>query len=82
MLYSYSTTFGNGYGDHTIIRGTHGTLYSPGGEGSPQWWFLPETRSRWRSNVVFDLKAGNAKPEPVTISGSDASRRASTRTTI
>ena len=40
VLYSYSTTFGNGYGDHTIIRGTHGTLYSPGGEGSPQWWFV------------------------------------------
>ena len=37
VLYSYSTTFGNGYGDHTIIRGTRGTLYSPGGEGSPQW---------------------------------------------
>ena len=48
VLYSYSTTFGNGYGDHTIIRGTRGTLYSPGGEGSPQWWFLPETRSGWR----------------------------------
>jgi hypothetical protein len=28
---TYSTTFGNGYGDHTIIRGTRWTLYSPGG---------------------------------------------------
>ena len=46
------------YGDHTIIRGTHGTLYSPGGEGSPQWWYLPETRSGWGSNVVFDLARG------------------------
>ena len=27
VLYSYSTTFGNAYGDHTIIRGTKGTLY-------------------------------------------------------
>ena len=48
VLYTYSTTFGNAYGDHTIIRGTRGTLYSPGGEGSPQWWFLPEPRSGWR----------------------------------
>ncbi len=68
-LYSYSTTFGNGYGDHTIIRGTRGTLYSPGGEGSPQWWFAGETRSAWGSNVVFDLRSGRAKPEPVTIPG-------------
>jgi hypothetical protein len=30
VLYTYSTTFGNAYGDHTIIRGTKGTLYSPG----------------------------------------------------
>ncbi len=69
VLYSYSTTFGNGYGDHTIIRGTRGTLYSPGGEGSPQWWFLPETRSVWRTHVVFDLKSGPVKPEPVLIAG-------------
>jgi hypothetical protein len=69
VLYTYSTTFGNGYGDHTIIRGTRGTLYSPGGEGSPQWWFLAETHSAWRSNIVFDLKTGKAKPEPVSIAG-------------
>jgi predicted dehydrogenase len=69
VLYTYSTTFGNGYGDHTIIRGTRGTLYSPGGEGSPQWWFMGENRSAWGSNVVFDLHAGKAKPELVTIPG-------------
>src|SRR5262249_18690064 len=56
VLYTYGTTFGNGYGDHTIIRGTRGTLYSPGGEGSPQWWFVPETKSEWRTHRVFDLK--------------------------
>ncbi len=49
VLYSYGTTFGSAYGDHTIIRGTKGTLYSPGGEGSPQWWFKPETQSGWRT---------------------------------
>lgn len=69
VLYSYSTTFGNGYGDHTILRGTHGTLYSPGGEGSPQWWFVAENRSAWDSNVVFDVRARRAKPEPITIPG-------------
>ncbi|HUS06424.1 MAG TPA: Gfo/Idh/MocA family oxidoreductase [Bryobacteraceae bacterium] len=70
VLYSYSTTFGNGYGDHTIIQGTRGTLYSPGGEGSPQWWYLPETKSGWRGNPVFDLKSGPVKPELVTAAGS------------
>jgi hypothetical protein len=69
VLYDYSTTFGNAYGDHTIIRGTRGTLYSPGGEGSPQWWFAPEPRSLWGSNVVFDSGQGKVKPEPVLLPG-------------
>jgi predicted dehydrogenase len=69
VLYSYGTTFGNSYGDHTIIRGTRGTLYSPGGEGSPQWWFLPETKSEWRTHQVFDLKTGPVKPQLVTVDG-------------
>jgi predicted dehydrogenase len=69
VLYSYSTTFANAYGDHTIIRGERGALYSPGGEGSPQWWFIQEPRSGWRSNLVFDLHTGKVKPEPVTIPG-------------
>lgn len=68
VLYSYSTTFGNGFGDHTIIRGTRGTLYSPGGEGSPQWWFQPETRSEWRTNRVFRADASGAK-EPILLPG-------------
>lgn len=69
VLYTFSTTFGSGYGNHSMIRGTHGTLYSPGGEGCPQWWFTPETRSAWDSNVVFDLHATKANPELVTIPG-------------
>jgi predicted dehydrogenase len=69
VLYTYGTTFGNAHGDHTIIRGTKGTLYSPGGEGSPQWWFAAEPRSLWRSNVVFDSKSAAAKPEPVQPPG-------------
>jgi predicted dehydrogenase len=70
VMYTYSTTFGSAYGDHTIIRGTRGTLYSPGGEGSPQWWFLPETNSGWQSNVVFNLQSGKVQPAPVTLTGS------------
>ena len=69
VLYDYSTTFGNAYGDHTVIRGTRGILYSPGGEGSPQWWFAPEARSLWGSNLVFDNGPGKAKPEPVLVAG-------------
>ena len=69
VLYSYGTTFGSAYGDHTIIRGTKGTLASPGGEGSPQWWFTPETQSGWRSNIVFDLHSGPVKPQLVTVEG-------------
>ncbi len=69
VLYTFGTTFGSGYGDHTIIRGTRGTLYSPGGEGSPQWWFIPETRGGRRTNTVFDLKMEGVKPQPVTVPG-------------
>jgi predicted dehydrogenase len=69
VQYTYSTTFGNSYGDHSIIRGTKGTLYSPGGEGSPQWWFLPEDGSAWRSNIVVKPHGGKSDPEAVTIAG-------------
>ncbi len=69
VLYTYSTTFGSGYGDHTTIQGTRGTLHSPGGEGSPQWWFVPETASGWRSNKVFESKSRDAKPQAVTLNG-------------
>ncbi|MDQ2901385.1 MAG: Gfo/Idh/MocA family oxidoreductase, partial [Acidobacteriota bacterium] len=69
VLYSYSTTFGNGAGDHTLIQGTRGTLFSPGGEGSPQWWFTPEPRSGWRKNKVFALEGGAVQREPVLLPG-------------
>ncbi len=68
VLYTYSTTFGNAYGDHTIIRGTRGTLYSPGGEGSPQFFFVAEPRSAWQSNIVFN-QPGRVQPEPVALPG-------------
>jgi predicted dehydrogenase len=70
VLYSYSSSYGNGHDDHTVIRGTEGTFYSTGGEGSPRWYFVPETRSAWRSNVVFG-RGTTSKPELVTVPGRD-----------
>jgi predicted dehydrogenase len=70
VLYSYSTSFGNSYADHTIIRGTRGTLYAVGGEGSPQWWFKPEMKSGWRSNFVFEREdITKAEAVPVLLDG-------------
>ncbi|MEA2064258.1 MAG: Gfo/Idh/MocA family oxidoreductase [Gemmatimonadota bacterium] len=70
VLHRYSSCYSNYYGDTTIIRGTEGTLYSGGGEGSPQWWFLPEEKG----SRVTDLSAEKdrlwgRKPELVTIPG-------------
>ena len=42
FLYSYSSSYGNRFGDYTCIRGKDGTLYAQGGEGSPRWFFIPE----------------------------------------
>ena len=42
FLYSFFMGFGNKFGDYSCIRGTDGTLYSHGGEGSPRWFFIPE----------------------------------------
>ena len=42
FLYSYSSSYANKFGDHTVIRGKDGTLFSHGGEGSPRWFFIPE----------------------------------------
>src|SRR5262245_55203140 len=42
FLYSYSSSYGNRFGDYTCIRGKEGTLYAQGGEGSPRWFFVPE----------------------------------------
>lgn len=72
ILYSYSTTFGSSYGDHTMIRGTEGTLYSPGGEGSPQWWFTEEAKCEWGSNVVFERPQASAKARLVQAEGRTA----------
>ena len=53
ILYSYSSTYGNRFGDYTCIRGKEGTLFAQGGEGSPRWFFIPEDKKH-----RFDFFAG------------------------
>ena len=42
LLYSYSSSYANKFGDHTTIRGKDGTLYAHAGESGPRWFFIPE----------------------------------------
>jgi len=42
MLYSYTSSYANKFGDYTCIRGKEGTLFAHGGEGSPRWFYIPE----------------------------------------
>jgi predicted dehydrogenase len=53
LLYSFSTSFGNRFGDYTCIRGKDAALYAQGGEGSPRWFLIPE-----RGTARFDLYRG------------------------
>jgi predicted dehydrogenase len=70
VLYKYSSCYGNIHGSTTVIRGTLGTLYAVGGEGSPQWWYAPETYSGWGSNLIFgDEHAPAPTPVPVLPEG-------------
>jgi predicted dehydrogenase len=70
VLYKYGSCYANIFGSTTVIRGTLGTLYAIGGEGSPQWWYAPETYSGWGSNLVFgDPNAPAAKAVPVLPEG-------------
>lgn len=70
VLYKYGSCYGNSYGDTTIIRGSEGTLFSVGGEGSPQWWYVSETFSGWDTNHVFgDRNAPRPDPVPLLPDG-------------
>lgn len=42
LLYSYSSSYANKFGDYTCIRGKEGTLFAHGGEGSASWFYIPE----------------------------------------
>ena len=45
LLYSYSSSYANAFGDYTCIRGKEGTLFAHGGEGSSRWFFIPEHKN-------------------------------------
>jgi len=53
VLASFSTSFGNRFGDYTCIRGKEATLFAQGGEGSPRWFLIPEGR-----RGTFDFYSG------------------------
>ncbi len=73
LLYSYSSSYGNRFGDYTCIRGKEGTLYAQGGEGSPRWFFIPEQARE----DAFDRFEGlgamvkKGKAHLVTVPGSE-----------
>ncbi|MEA1996764.1 MAG: Gfo/Idh/MocA family oxidoreductase [Gemmatimonadota bacterium] len=70
VLCRYSSCYSNYYGDTTIIRGTEGTLFSPGGEGSPQWWFLPEDKRSLTTDLLNEKdRPGAGNKELITIPG-------------
>ncbi|HPK05650.1 MAG TPA: Gfo/Idh/MocA family oxidoreductase [Bacteroidales bacterium] len=44
LLYSYSSSYANKFGDYTCIRGKDATLFAHGGEGSARWFLIPENQ--------------------------------------
>jgi len=70
ILYSYSSTYGNRFGDYTCIRGKEATLYSQGGEGCTRWFFIPEQLvGRFDYYGGFQDAVKNGKAQIVTLEG-------------
>jgi predicted dehydrogenase len=44
LLYSYSSSYANKFGDYTCISGKDATLFAHGGEGSARWFLIPENQ--------------------------------------
>lgn len=44
LLYSYSSSYANKFGDYTCIRGKDATLFAHGGEGAARWFLIPENQ--------------------------------------
>ena len=42
FVHVFGAQFGNGFGNHSAIMGSNGTLWSPGAEGSQKWTLTPE----------------------------------------
>ncbi len=83
LLYSYSSSYANRFGDYTCIRGKEGTLFAHGGEGSASWFFIPEHQNlpggfdffeglrelvRKGKAEVVTIKEYGMKPGPVSLS--------------
>lgn len=72
FAYVYQTQFGNSFGSHTAIMGSHGTLWADGGEGSQAWTRtmkggLPTDRRPKEKPTVED--------RPVRVEGAPEPRR-------
>lgn len=64
LLYSYSSSYANRFGDYTIIRGKDASLFAQGGEGSPRWFLIPEARREsfdFYNGFGEAVKAGRAQ---------------------
>ncbi|NMC37390.1 MAG: Gfo/Idh/MocA family oxidoreductase [Bacteroidales bacterium] len=83
LLYSYSSSYANRFGDYTCIRGKEGTLFAHGGEGSASWFFIPEHQNlpggfdffeglrelvRKGKAEAVTIKEYGMKPGPVSLS--------------
>lgn len=71
FLYSFSTNFGNRFGDYSCIRGKEATLYAQGGEGSPRWFLIPEkSMARFDFYRGFEEAVKSGRAQLVTLDGS------------
>lgn len=72
ILYSFSASYANRFGDYTCIRGKEATLYAQGGEGSPRWFLIPEVPRDGRHFFGgFEEALEKGEAELVTIAGND-----------
>jgi len=68
LLYSYSSSYANRFGDYTVIRGKEATLFADGGEGSPRWYLIPEhVRDRFRFTDGLTQAVKDGKAELITL---------------
>jgi predicted dehydrogenase len=72
LLYSYSSTYGNRFGDYTCIRGKEGTLYAQGGEGCPRWFFIPEHLTGFDFYHGFEDAIKKGRAQLVTLPGRES----------
>jgi predicted dehydrogenase len=71
FLHSYSSTYGNLFGDYNCIRGKEGTLFAQGGEGAPRWFFIPEHMKEGDFNFYsgFEQEIRKGRAQLITPEG-------------